>query len=140
MEGEGGRHIIQNALSRQTFRNGIGISLISCCSGYSTIRQNGFCQSFMFLSPTHLLYFWCVSETVLSWCAIIDFSGQSQIFWELSPQNVYDKRDYKLVLICVHHCQIPTNTAVMPIYISIFHTPSLPLFDCFAQRLFIATC
>ena len=33
----------------------------------------------------------------------------SQVFWELSPQNVYDKRDFKPVFICVHDCQILIN-------------------------------
>ena len=45
-----------------------------------------------------------LSAFVLSCAILVDLS---QIFWELSPQNVYDKRDYKPVLICVHDCQIP---------------------------------
>ena len=40
------------------------------------------------------------------------FSRKSQIFWEISTQNVYNKRDCKPVFICVHDCLIPISYSI----------------------------
>ena len=68
-------------------------------------------------------------------CAIIGIQRTKVVYFGNQVPKIYlTQEDYKPVLICIHHCQIPIYTAVIHIYcqlqiiITLLYIESMPVY------------